>query len=278
MSILKQASVEDRTRLLELFPAADLRSVFQAKGTKTEICFATAANNDDETIKRIGEFVDNHFSCCKQHVYVFSHEEAVALPDTIVDGERILQDGKHAVYLSRVNYAVMLRNPAEETTLEFLWPIKLELSDKYLVVRFIVLEKNASSYFDRPTYVAGKSLTEKTVLSGIQTAALSPADLNKGVKKLWEDNYLESTRSDFKKQFSTSSERMDEEKGIKEHYPELYAIMQEAPLYTTIFEVNDEKNTVDSFSADPSHGIIGFTSYSAKGDTDAIIDRIISNN
>jgi hypothetical protein len=116
------------------------------------------------------------------------------------------------------------------------------------------------------------------VLAGIQTAALVPADLNKGVKKLWEDSYLESTRSNFKKQFSTSSETMDEEKGIKEHYPELYAIMQKAPLYTTIFEVKDDNSTVESFSADPSHGIIGFTSYSAKGDTDAIIKKIISNN
>jgi hypothetical protein len=54
--------------------------------------------------------------------------------------------------------------------------------------------------------------------------------------------------------------------------------MQEAPLYTTLFEVNDEKNSVDNFSADPSHGIICFTSYSEKGDTDAIIRKIISNN
>jgi hypothetical protein len=278
VAILHQASVEDRTRLLELFPAADLRSVFQAKGTKAEICFAAAANNNAANNKRIGEFVDNQFGCCKLHVYVFSYAKPIAIPQSIADGERVSQDGKHALYLSRVKYAVMLRNPPEETTLEFLWPVKIELLAKYLVVRFIVLEKNASSYFDRPTYVAGKSLTEKTVLAGIQTAALVPADLNKGVKKLWEDSYLESTRSNFKKQFSTSSETMDEEKGIKEHYPELYAIMQKAPLYTTIFEVKDDNSTVESFSADPSHGIIGFTSYSAKGDTDAIIKKIISNN
>jgi hypothetical protein len=276
--ILTQSSVEDRARLLELFPAADLRAVFQAKGTKAEICFGAATKNDEENTKKIASFVDNYFGCCKQHVYVFSHDEPVALPDGIADGEKVLQAGNRALYLSRVKYAVMLRNPPEETTLEFMWPVRIELSDKYLIVRFIVLEKNASSYFDRPTYVAGKSLTEKTVLAGIQTAALPSADLNKGVKKLWEENYLESTRSDFKKPFSTSSERMDEEKGIKEHYPELYAIMQEAPLYTTLFEVNDEHNTVETFSADPSHGIIGFTSYSEKGDTDAIIGKVISNN
>jgi hypothetical protein len=54
--------------------------------------------------------------------------------------------------------------------------------------------------------------------------------------------------------------------------------MQEAPLYTTLFEVSDEKNSVETFSADPSHGIMGFSSYSETGDTDAIIGKIISNN
>ena len=140
------------------------------------------------------------------------------------------------------------------------------------------MEKNASSYFQRPAYVAGKTVIEKTVLAGIATAALSPADLNKGIKKLWDDGFLESTRSNFKKPFSTSSETMDEEKGIKEHYPEVYAIMQESPLYTTLFQVTDEKSKVETFSADPSHGIVGFTSYCAKGGTDDIIEKIISNN
>ena len=165
----------------------------------------------------------------------------------------------------------------EEDTLEFLWPIRVELAQQYLIVRFVVLEKNVSSYFDRAAYVAGKSLTEETVLAGI-AGGFTPADLNKGLKKLWADGYIESTRSRFKKKYSTSSETMDEERGIKEHYPDLYAIMQEAPLYTKLFEVNDEKNSVENFSADPSHGIIGFTSYSERGDTDAIIGNIISNN
>ena len=115
------------------------------------------------------------------------------------------------------------------------------------------------------------------MLVGI-AGGLTPADLNKGIKKLWADGYIESIRSRFKKQYSTSSETMDEERGIKEHYPDLYAIMQEAPLYTTLFEVNDEENSVGIFSADPSHGIMGFTSYSERGDTDAIIEKIISNN
>ena len=236
-------------------------------------------------IKRIAEFVDSRFGCCKQHVYVFSHNGSAKLPAHVVDGEKVLDvDGIRGLYLNRAKYVVVLRDPLEEDTLEFLWPISVELKrihhsapKDYMIVRFVVLEKNVSSYFDRPAYIAGKSITEETVLAGI-TAGLTTADLNKGIKKLWADGYIESTRSRFKKKYSLSSETMDEERGIKEHYPELYAIMQQSPLYTTLFEVNDDNSTVDHFSADPSRGIIGFSSYSDKGDTDAIIGKIISNN
>jgi hypothetical protein len=276
MPILPQSSVDDRKRLLELFPVSTLRQSFQAEGTKEEICYAAGADNAAPQIQRVTEFVDGHFGCCKQHVYVFSHDGNIQLPDAVPDGEKVLSDASHALYVSRVRYAIVLRDPLEETTLDFLWPIQIELLPTFLVVRFVVLEKNISSYFDRPAYVAGKSLTEKAVLAALTTG--TPADLNKGIKKLWADGYIESTRSNFKKPYSTSSETMDEERGIKEHYPELYAIMQEAPLYTTLFQVNDQETSIEAFSADPSHGIIGFTSYSGKGDTDGIIERIISNN
>jgi hypothetical protein len=279
MPILPQASIEDRKRLLELFPVTNLREVFESKKSKKEeICYAEAVDNKPAQIKRVAEFVDKHLGCCKQHVYVFSHDGSANLPAEVADGEQVLQaGGGHALYLSRAKYTVVLRDPLEEDTLEFLWPIRVELTKQYLVVRFVVLEKNVSSYFDRSAYVAGKSITEETVLAGI-AGGLTSADLNKGIKKLWADGYIESTRSRFKKQYSTSSETMDEERGIKEHYPDLYAIMQEAPLYTTLFEVSDEKNSVETFSADPSHGIMGFSSYSETGDTDAIIGKIISNN
>jgi hypothetical protein len=286
MSLLSRASVEDRKRLLELFPVANLREVFESKKTKKEeICYAEAVKTGAAQVKRIAEFVDNHLGCCKQHVYVFSHDGSTKLPADVADGEKVLDvDGESALYLSRAKYVVVLRDPLEEDTLEFLWPIGVELkrvrhstAKDYMIVRFVVLEKNVSSYFDRPAYVAGKSITEETVLAGV-AGGLPTADLNKGIKKLWADGYIESIRSRFKKKYSLSSETMDEERGIKEHYPDLYAIMQQSPLYTTLFEVNDDANTIDHFSADPSRGIIGFSSYSDKGDTDAIIGKIISNN
>jgi hypothetical protein len=283
VAILEQASVDDRMRLLELFPVKNLRQTFQAKGAKKEeICFAAASDAQPAQINRVAEFVDNHFSCCKQHAYVFTGDGNVPLPAGVIDGEKVLEgalhnDSVHALYMSRVKYDIVLRDPLEETTLDFLWPIKIESRPPYLIVRFIVLEKNASSYFDRPTYVAGKSLNEKLALNGIG-AGLKPADINKGIKTLWEKGVIDSTRGLFKKPHSTAQEIMDEELGIKANNPDLYQIMQESPLYTTLFDVTDENNSVREFSTDPSRGLVGFSSYSEQGDADGIIGQIISSN
>lgn len=281
MGILQDASVEDRKRLLDLFPVSNLRHEWPSKGLKEEVCYAAAADASDAQITRLAAFVDDNLSCCKQHVYVFSHNGDAAPPDAILDGEKVLDAaGAHALYLIRARYNIVLRDPLEETTLEFLWPVRIELTPQYFIVRFVVLEKNPSSYFDRPVYVGGKTVDEKAVIADITASApIRAADLNKGIKKLWNDGFIDSFKTRFKKTISTASEAMDEEKGIKEYNPELYSILQEAPLYTTVFQIPEDKSTIGTFSADPSHGIIGFTHYTEKkGDADVVIQHILENN
>jgi len=119
--MLQQASVEDRKRLLELFPVANLRQVFESKKTrKEEICYAEASKSGNAQIKRVAEFVDNHLGCCKQHVYVFSHDGSAKLPDDVADGEKVLDvDGKHGLYLSRAEYTVVLRDRWKKTRWNF---------------------------------------------------------------------------------------------------------------------------------------------------------------
>ena len=53
-----------------MFPVANLREVFESKGTKKEeICYAAAASNDVAQIKRVAEFVDKSISVAvSQHV------------------------------------------------------------------------------------------------------------------------------------------------------------------------------------------------------------------
>jgi hypothetical protein len=63
----RNLQIQDRKRLLELFPISNLRETWPSlKGTKEEICFTIAEErNHEQTIR----FVDENLSCCKQHVY-----------------------------------------------------------------------------------------------------------------------------------------------------------------------------------------------------------------
>src|SRR5688572_12625641 len=108
MPVLQASSVQDLKRLLELFPVADLRQVWtDITGTKSEVCQAVAEQRNHD---QIANFVDQHVSCCKQHVYVFERENAgqLTLPTTVGGGEQVLAAGDHGLYLVRSVTRVVL--------------------------------------------------------------------------------------------------------------------------------------------------------------------------
>jgi len=121
---------------------------------------------------------------------------------------------------------------------------------------------------------------DTVLLELLKPGTLAATDLHKGVKKLWDDGFMDSPKAKYKKAISIASEAMDEEKGIKEYNPDLYEILQEAPLFNTLFQIPENKGcTVSVFSVDPSKGILRFPRYSEKkGDTDFVIAEILGNN
>jgi hypothetical protein len=255
MGLLEAASNQDIKRLLELFPVAVLREKWSGlEGTKEELCVAVAEKRD---YPDIAKFVDEHFSCCKQHISIFSDAKLPAqLPELkISEGEKILEaktDGvQRRLHLIRSEYTVILRDPLVEAKLHFLWPVRVDFTKDKVILRFVVLEKNIGSYFDgRSYYVSSRSIDEDAVLHALKDvmgADLIPTDLHKGVKKLWEEGFMDSSRAQYKKSISTASETMDEDKRIKQDNPALYETLLESPLFNTMFEIPPRKNFTVSF-------------------------------
>lgn len=275
---LGQASIQDLKRLLELFPVASLRAVWpDLKGTKEEICFAISEAKD---YAKILTFVSDYFGCCKQHVYVFDAPDGSGPPDKLRGEEPVVADATSALFIVRSTYEVVLRDPLEEASLDFLWPIRLEIVEdgKFGLLRFVVLEKSVSQYFDRQCYVPSRSVEEKDLL-GELTAWVGPAvDLHKGIKQLWADGFMDSSHAKLKKAMSMASETMDEELGIREHNPELYDQIVENTLLSAHFAIGDEQQGVSVFSVQPSNGYLAFPRYSDKGSTDHVISDILRNN
>lgn len=280
MPILQSANAKQIGRLLELFPIANLRDRWPGmKGGKSEVGLAVAQTGD---LAGMTSFIADNLSCCKQHVYIFSHAKHLkTLPNSVLAGEKLSGTSSRATYLIRVAYKVYLSDPLEEVTLEFLWPLRLELRPELLVARFVVLEKGLSPYFNRPYHLGGKSLDEDMVLKELnENDTLTVVDLHKGIKKLWAaDGFMDCFRATYKKPMSVASEQMDEEKGIKEHNQELYAILRKSTLLNVLFEIEDQESTVSIMSAEPPMGFLGFPRYTeTKGHTDAILERLLANN
>jgi hypothetical protein len=279
MTILNDVTAPQLGRLLELFPIANLRDRWPAlKGSKDQLCGLIAKTGDHAAISK---FIDENLSCCKQHVYIFSHgKDLKALPDSVAAGERIVSTAKSGLYVIRAQYRVYLSDPLEEITLDFLWPLRLELRPEHLIARFVVLEKSLASHFNRPYHLGGKTVDEDDVLRDLNKGGiLARTDLHNGIKKLWADGFMDCFKAKYRKPKSVASEEMDEAKGIREHNPDLYKILRKSTLLSTLFEVEDKKSTVSVISADPLDGFLGFPRYTEKkGDTNEVIGQIIESN
>ena len=276
-------STQNVKRLLELFPIGVLREVWNLKGSKEEVCQAVA---EEHAADAIINFVDTHLSCCKQHVHVFARgENAARLPATVQGRHPVKAGAFSALFILHAEYTVVLKDPYEDATLDFLWPVRVETTADHVVARFVVLEKNLGSYFERPYLLNSRSADEKDVVAELATAlGMAPADLHAGVKKLWVENYMDSSRARYKRPKSMAFEAMDEERGIKEHDPELYERLLDSVLFASTFVINHEHErakdlTVSVVSVDPSTGYIAFPRYADRvGDTERVIREILTNN
>lgn len=287
MAILEEATTEELARLLDLFPAKHLRQVWtELKKDKKKRDLGQAVAGQRPTAQ-IAKFVDDHFSCCRQHVYIYERDEnaedTLTLPKKVVDGERVGPGTTtRGLYIARVETQVLLVEPTfQQTSISFLWPVVIETYKDYVIVRFVVLEKNIASYFAGTAYPGARGIDEKEVLRPIiEGLQLKPTSIQKGIKKLWDDDFMDGHHTRYKNPDSVASLTMNEEKGIKKHKKKLYEELKLVPLTQMIFKIAAAKKlSVDVFSTDPSQGTLSFPHYSDKpGDTDRVVREILRHN
>ena len=188
--------------------------------------------------------------------------------------------------MARLTHRVLLENPLEQVDVSFLWPILAELQNAHLVVRFVKLQKDVGAYLDRDRIVSRgrKNVDEQAILDALVSEhGLTPADIHKGVKTLWENDFFDAYRVKFKKPFSTTTEIMDDERGIKRYNQDLYALVRDADLFEMVFDVcprDGIDRCVSVLHIEPSKGQIAFDRYSKEGDEDTrfVVNEIIRLN
>lgn len=275
MAILEQAPVQVIKRLLQLFPIHNLRQGWPKVGSKDDICAEIA---EERRYDQIIQFLDESLSCCKQHVYIYARPDGLRAPTEVPDGERIVRAGAYSLFLVKVRYSVILRETLVRQHVDFLWPVRIELAPRHLIVRLVTLEKNLASYVNGPYVLSGRSIDEDRVLESF--GVLEATDLHRGIKALWEEGFMDSSRAKYKKPRSTAWEAMDEQRGIREHDPGLYKELRKSTLHEALFQIPAESgSSVSAFQASPASGYLAFTRYSkTKGDTDSVVREILGRN
>ena len=284
--MIDTATKEELIRLLGLFPVEALHEAWpDIKGNKDAICSSVAEDRDLQSILR---FVHEEFLRCRQHVYVYENPNSCQLPTGILEGDReALGSGGEALYLARLTHHVFLENPLREEDLTFIWPIQIRLEKGYVIVRFVTLEKNLQVYLREPYSKGTRSITETKILEDLMMSnGLVATNLHAGIKNLWDADFLDAYRVEFKGPNSTTTEKMDREVGIKQYHPELYEIVKDAELLSAVFKVLPEDEGQQRslrIHIEPAKGKIVFSRYSQKGDghngdSAFVVDEIIRLN
>ena len=143
-----------------------------------------------------------------------------------------------------------------------------------------MVERDPRPFANRAVITAVRHVDEKQTVRALNELGFHPIDLNKGVKALWANDLMDAFRVRFKKPFSTATEVMDEERGIKQNNPQLYDEVQKLPLFDTLFRVRPTHDTsVSNFHVNPTIGRVAFSSYTDDaGDTDELVAEILTSN
>ncbi|TKC65174.1 hypothetical protein FBD94_01040 [Pedobacter hiemivivus] len=280
-------------RLLKSYPVKILKEHFEtAPGNQEEILEEILQNNSRIEIEN---FSYSHFNYTKQHIYIYKFQHPYA-PTSITQqqlGYKIIKQDVTAnrlliFALADVTFQVIVNfgGAINQVDLNFHQPMMIEVTRHYLIIRFTVLESKLTPYFpaNAALYSPTKAVDEKSILTPLialfANNAPEKADLNKGIKKLWDDDSIDSREVKFKKSKSMSKETMDEDNLVKVEYPDVYAELMKSPLNKTLFKyLKDNDDLCGHFTCDPTNGEITIPLYSKNtSQIDSVINEIITNN
>ena len=277
-------------RLIKLFPVKLLKEHFNSEQVSEDL-FNDILNKNIKSV--IDAFAYVNLENTKQHIYVFDLGFSInrqnlnlsAFPIPIIKQSTINQE-TIIIISPIVDFRVILSDPFEEVILKFHQPIQIVLKDTHMICYATILEKNMSSHFtdNRRVLNVEKVNDESFILEQIcnhfSILNPSPCDLNKGIKYLWANDYVDSKYAKWKKDKSTTTETMDENYTLKTHYPDVYQGLINAPLKKMIFKyIKDDKLFPEHFTIDPSVGEISIPLFSNHiNQNQNVVREILSNN
>lgn len=286
------------TRLLRLLPVSFIKEFFNSeKRTQIELI--------NDIIERyqhneIYNFVNDNINITKQNVYIYQTKN-VYKHRSLIESEHLgleihkqlselgdLQlDGYHDVYVD----IKILKEEKEfdEIQIKVKQPYQVRTIGKYLIIKLTKIESNLKSHFGSDIEVLkSKKITDDgelihkvlTYFDMYHNVRPSKADLNKGVKHLWENGNLDCREVAYRKDASRAREVMDENSLYKEIYPDDYMELMRKPLESCSFRyLLDDQEFPEHFICDATNGTFSFNIFPKNpNQINAIINEIIRGN
>lgn len=274
-------------RLLKSYPVNLLRSDFDIKGRgQWEVIDTILVNENHEAIYN---YCFEQFGHIKQHGYIFQANDIDLDNFELGNGYDIIfrgnEDGWRLFGLMKpIEYMYFNLNEQRYERMIFNCPIMIKVNGESLSVSLGIMEKNVNSYTADQALGLKKSLEEHTIIQNIEDslrfrgARLNRLDITKGLKTIWQEEFIACLKVVFKKAKSTSSETMDEEFTLKEIYPEIYEDIMSKPIETQLFKFIKD-GYVKKFKIEPMQGRLTFSTFTSTNDAIRhTIELILSKN
>jgi hypothetical protein len=278
------------SRLLEMYPVEVLKAEYEVTGVWGDVVEQILKKTTINDLKEDALRLMGH---CRQHVFVFRHDlKAGQLPNKILTQNTECEnlsvdthDRKEIEYLllNKYHFVQVKGNTAIHHRSFNWWPVKIVVRPGYLELRITIAERHNKS--EPPFFYSERDFDEKSIV-GVMFAAIGhkigllPVDLNRGLKKVWESNIIDSKFITRKGAKSVDTSLMDVGYTFKKDFPERYNDLIADPLRKSVFESTNEKDGLPpSFHIDAEQGFLAFRGFPRRDDAiNKIMDLLIKNN
>lgn len=270
-------------RTLEAFSVNLLKDYFEESGKKEDIIKSIVQNSSEDDIKK---FICEHFNLLHLTINVFELNKKI--PSTIskiMDGECLHFNSSTMVsewiYLHKtfVHYYDTKKRTTDK--LEFLIPVRIFNKGKKLIVYQNTFQRNINSYFEYDIFLE-RAVNDIGVIENIKhncNSTLFNLDLNKGIKYLWLNDYLDAMHVKSRQSKSIRQDRMDENYLYKACYLERWKELMNTPIQQTKFKSLSPHISLDHFDCNPSTGNLGVSFHpNSEDDTTDLLNLILKHN
>lgn len=274
-------------RLLKAYPVKVLKDVFNITGLSQNEVIEEILNSNSTLV--IKNFAFTNFSFLRQHVYIYDisgvMDNAWTCDEDLLHNQNIISANNKIInLLFTARYEVFNVGIAGLTEVLFFTPVQIKIINTKLIISINIQERDVSSLFSTSTFLTKKDMLDDEIINHIVqrmplTTSLTQTDLNRGIKQLWEEDFIDAAFVKFKKARSTSTEVMDEDFTLKVNMPVEYARLLNEPLQKNVFKILGSEDIISHFTTEPTVGKLSFTKFPENiNSIPELVNLILSKN